>query len=166
VVFGSDIRLRPPKFFYAGDSILVKAIDDETLQVSCFRPGKEDRFEQSTMQLDSLIRAIAAVGGSYGELFEGLRSAKAQGVLPVRIEVDAIPTADRRYERPADEPEDETPDIHVAHPVPEMFLDRPDSSSDSANPEEEQPADEEFTLPTEETTGSSLLDRMTPWKKK
>ena len=125
-VFGSAQRLRPPTFLYAGESILIKGIDQDTLKVTSFRSDREDRSEVCSTELNDVVRAIAKMGGGYTDVFTALTTAKARGYLDCRIEVDALPGANRRYERSdrVAEAPDEAPRFGVRNPIPEMFFDR------------------------------------------
>jgi hypothetical protein len=164
VLCGSDIRMRPPNFLYAGDTVLIKRLDDDTLQVSCFRPGKEDRYEQCSTQLDDLIQAVAEVGGSYGDLFEGLQTAKARGYLDVKIELDAIPSSRRRYRRKTST--DDAPvgsGFHVSHPIPDVFQDRLEEAADQMQDPSDQYDDVLDGVPGDDTPKGGFLDRMTSW---
>ncbi len=46
-----------------------------------------------------MIRAIVELGGTYPDVVQALQQAKADGALPSRFEVDALPQPGRRYDR-------------------------------------------------------------------
>ncbi len=164
VVFGDSVSLRPPPFLYAGSSILIKRVDDQTLRLSCFRPGKEDQIEECSADIGELVRTIAKMGGGYADVFECLRSAKEQGYLHARIDVDAIPRANRRYQR---EQSDSLADpserrFRVTNPIPEMFSDRLGRTEDGAD-EVSPELSEELDLPQTKRTKSGFFGKLTSW---
>ena len=80
-----------------------------------------------------MIRAIVALGGTYPDVVQALQQAKADGALPSRFEVDALPQPGRQYDRMADNakrrrrqarrrcrPARRKP-IEVATPLPDLF---------------------------------------------
>lgn len=122
VVFGKSLQLQPPNFLYAGDAILIKKAGPNRLRLSCFRPGEDDKFEVCSTDLAEVIEKITSLGGTYADVFEALQSAKSQGYLAARIEVDSIPLANRQYQR--NEGRAEEGRLRVTNPIPEMFSDR------------------------------------------
>jgi flagellar basal body P-ring protein FlgI len=126
VVFGQDIRIHPPEFLFAGKEILIKRVDQDTLRLSRFSVDGEDRHITSSTKLDDLIRAIVKLDGGYAEVFAALEQAKSRGLLDARLEVDALPHPNRRFERQEDGTQiaDAEPRFHVTNPIPDLFLDR------------------------------------------
>ena len=159
-VFGGQQRLRPPTFLYAGETILIKGVDHDTLRLTCFRAGQEDQAEVCSTDLNEVVRAIAKLGGGYTDVFSALTTAKARGYLDCRIEVDALPGANRRYQRsesPTDV-SDESAGPRVLNPVPEMFFDR--LSRRDAEPDRNQ---DELVLPADQRTKKGVFARMGDW---
>jgi len=145
VVFGQDIRIRPPEFLFAGKEILIKRVDFDTLKLSRFSSDGEDRHITCSTKLDDLIRAIVELGGGYAEVFAAMDEAKSRGLLDARLEVDALPHPNRRFERPEDETQiaEAEPRFHVTNPIPDLFLDRLSSvrrpSNNDSDAEIDQP---------------------------
>ena len=166
VVFGSSVNLIPPDFLYAGDSIMIKRVDDQNLRLSCFRPGQEDQYEECSNDLGEVIRTIAKLGGSYADVFEAMRSAKQQGNLLARLEVDALPHANRRYSRfekdDAAENEDEAEGarFRVTNAIPDIFMDRLGSSRGES--ERFEPL-EDIDAPDNQRTKRGWFGKMTAW---
>jgi len=126
VVFGQDIRIHPAEFLFAGNEILIKRVNFDTLRLSRFSADGEDRHTTSSTKLDDLIRAIVELGGGYAEVFAAMDEAKSRGLLDARLEVDALPHPNRRFQRKDDGTEDaeSEPRFHVTNPIPDLFLDR------------------------------------------
>jgi hypothetical protein len=155
VVFGSSVRLRPPDFLYAGDSILIRRLDDQSVRMSCFRPGQDDTYEVCSTEIGDVIRTIVKLGGTYANVFEAMRGAKEQGALAARVEVDAIPTANRQYERYGQESDgDSQARFRVTNPIPGS-RDEPESGEgeyiDDIDAEDDQ------------RTDRGWFDRMSDW---
>lgn len=160
VVYGQDIRIHPPEFLFAGKEILIKRVDDNTLQLSRFTADGEDEHLTSSTKLDDLIRGIVKLDGGYAEVFAALNEAKAGGLLDARLEVDALPHPNRRFERQEDGSKvaEAEPRFHVTNPVPDLFLDR--LSSDKGPSHDDSPEDsDEFDEPTR--TKQGFFGRMT-----
>ena len=155
VVFGQDLRLQAPEFIFAGKQILIQQADAETIRLTRYQPGKPETHEVCSNKLDDVVRGIVKLGGGYCEVFEAVQQAKGRGYLPVRLEVDALPTPGRRRVTDDDlkrEPlldadeesmiaanssaADEEPSrFRVANSVPEMFVDRLNDERLRADPE-------------------------------
>ena len=73
-------------------------------------------------RVDEVIRAIVELGGTYPDVVQALQEAKAAGCLPSRLEVDALPTAGRTYERivKSNGDTDEAPG-RATSPIPDLF---------------------------------------------
>jgi flagellar P-ring protein FlgI len=99
VLFGQDQRMQTPFTLEAGKSVIVRGESPDRVVVSRFAVGEPDRQLIVSNRLDEIIRAIIEVGGHYPDVVQLLHSAKIQGRLPGRFEVDAIPQAGRPYNR-------------------------------------------------------------------
>jgi flagellar basal body P-ring protein FlgI len=104
VLFGQELRMRPPTGIYAGPDILLTSPDSEQVKISRFVPGEEDRIVFSSTAVDQVIRAIASVGGTYGDVVQAIHEAKQAGLLDARVAVDAIPKPGRTYYRSNEAP--------------------------------------------------------------
>ena len=155
VVFGPKQFLRPPSFLYAGESILIKGVDSTTLRLTRFQPGQDDRIEHCSTDLDEVIHLIAKLGGGYADVFAALTTAKSRGYLDSRIEVDALPGANRRYQRDDDKPSESTPN---SGSIPEMFQDH----LSRQEPDREREL-ENLDPPKDLRTKKGVFDRIKGW---
>ncbi len=115
----------------AGKHIMVNGMSGEKITVSRFATNAEPEQRVVSTRVDEVIRAIVALGGNYPDVVQALQQAKADGALPGRFEVDALPEPGRRFERVAshlsaegDEPPgsgDADPTLEVATPLPDLF---------------------------------------------
>lgn len=125
VVFGRA-KLEPPPFLMVGRQVMVKGQPDGRIQVTRYRPGKDDDVQVVSDDLSQVIRALGAVGVSYADLYESMATAKSRGYLNCRLAVNAQARRNRVYHR--DEEDSSTaaePLVRPAAPLPEMFDDRP-----------------------------------------
>jgi hypothetical protein len=132
VLFGKEQTLKLPLMLDAGKTILVNGMTGDKITVSHFAPGSEPKQQVVSTKVDDVIRAIVSLGGTYPDVVQALQQAKADGALPGRFEVDALPKSGRQYDR-GEEPShvdgDKTAEaaggsektIEVATPLPELF---------------------------------------------
>ncbi len=160
VVFGQDIRIHPPEFLFAGKEILIKREDNETLRLSRFAVDGEDVHLTCSTKLDDMVRAIVQLDGGYAEVFAAVKEAKARGLLDARLEVDALPHPNRRFNRQEDDAEvtEPEPRFHVTNPIPDLFIDR---LSEEHEDSDEEDADEPAEFDEPERTKPGFFDRMT-----
>lgn len=132
VVFGKDQQFHLPLMLDAGTAILVNGLNGDKITVSQFTAGAEPKKQVVSAKVDDVIRAIVALGGTYPDVVQALQQAKADGALPSRFEVDALPQSGRQYDRTADDSQSDgdrsagattKPDdtLEVATPLPELF---------------------------------------------
>jgi flagellar basal body P-ring protein FlgI len=133
VLFGKDQQLQMPLMLDAGKSILVNGTKGDKITVSRFVPNAEPEQRVVSANVDDVIRAIVALGGTYPDVVQALQQAKADGALASRFEVDAVPEPGRAYDRvgakakvdedvePASATEEQSPGIEVATPLPDLF---------------------------------------------
>lgn len=160
VLFGHDQPVRPPQYLFAGKNLVITGTDDGQLQVSRFEPNRETTSETCPANLDSMIRTIERLGGGYGEIMEAVQNAKAGGDLTARIVINAMPQADRAYQRDAAsgaEPETGVAKIRPSSPVPEMFANRLDERRKSAD---DAP---DLSVAPEEQPKPGFFGRMKSW---
>jgi flagellar basal body P-ring protein FlgI len=163
VLFGHEMRLGSPQGLYAGKHILLTSPDAEQIKLSRFAPGEEDRVLYSSNSLEQVIRAIASLGGTYGDVVQTIHAAKKAGLLEARVAVDALPKPGRTYYRD-DQPDDE-PD-YAAELEGLMAGSNADSASGSestgASAVDEQVSetyvDPKFAPATGKTTWSRVID--------
>ena len=140
VLFGHDQRLVTPFVVEAGKNIMLTGKDDH-VTVSHFAPDQPDQKRVVSTTVDDCIRAIVELGGTYPDVVQALQQARSSGALTSRLEVDAIPTAGRLYDRggpvrhddsgdeesindesPSDDDHDHASQgVAVANPLPGLF---------------------------------------------
>ncbi len=101
VVFGGNQRFKTPLALHAGNQIMITASAGGEISVSRFTAGKADQKRTVSTRVDEVIRAIVELDGTYPDVVQALQEAKTAGVLQGRFEVDALPTAGRKYDRVA-----------------------------------------------------------------
>ncbi len=130
VLFGKEQQFHLPLMLDAGKSILVNGLNGDKITVSRFAAGAEPKQLLVSAKVDDVIRAIVSLGGTYPDVVQALQQAKADGALPSRFEVDALPQSGRQYDRVAegslakgDKAADASsePTIEVASPTPDLF---------------------------------------------
>lgn len=161
VIFGKDVRLAPPSFLYAGDKILIKAVNDEQVKISRFQPGKDPEHVVCSTRVADVVRTVVQLGGSYTDVLSALHSAKQRQFLVCRLELDAIASPNRVYHRDEElmaSEEDGATKSRSSQAVPDLFADllsrKPDRSANARlDPD-----------PLDDTpTKKGLFARMTSW---
>lgn len=127
VLFGHEQRLDPPFMLEAGKSILVKGEADDKVTVSRFAVRQPDQKRVVDAKVDSIVRAIVELGGTYPDVVQALQQAKTSHALAGRFEVDALPDGDRTFrhqEAVAEEAqlEQNKRGVVVANPLPNLFF--------------------------------------------
>jgi flagellar basal body P-ring protein FlgI len=102
VLFGRDQSFATPLSLEAGNRILVTSHKPGEIVVSRFAADEADQKRVVSPRVDDVIRAIVELGGTYPDVVQALQQAKAVGALAGRLEVDALPTGGRAYERHSD----------------------------------------------------------------
>jgi hypothetical protein len=137
VLFGADQHFAGPLILNAGNQIMVTSRDGKEVAVSK-HTMEEDQRRIVSMQVDDVVRAIVELGGTYPDVVQALQEAKSAGALSSRLEVDALPTAGRRYQRIAHHDADEQePGRSVAsshNPLPELFSQKDASPASEKGP--------------------------------
>ena len=129
VLFGREQTLATPFVLEAGKSILVKGTAADHVTVSRFAVGRPDQKRVVDAKVDSIIRAIVELGGTYPDVVQALQQAKSSRSLGGRFEVDALPDGGRTYrhkEALAEESQALGDDgrVVVANPLPNLFFSR------------------------------------------
>ncbi|MBN2476057.1 MAG: flagellar basal body P-ring protein FlgI [Pirellulales bacterium] len=130
VLFGQHQGLQTPLAVEAGSQIMVTSCGSNQIAVSKYAVEEADQKRVVSTELDAVIRAIVELGGTYPDVVQALQEAKAAGALPSRLEVDALPTAGRSYDRVAsreDRDAAKDTDPRVGSPLPDLFRQRTDS---------------------------------------
>ena len=124
VMFGPGQQLSLPVSLEAGKSIVVNGREGDQVTVSRFAVGEADQKRVVSTHVEDVIRAIVDLGGNYPDVVQFLQQAKASHKLSCRLEVDALPNPDRRYEHPNAEVAvagtDDT-NYQVTTPLPNLF---------------------------------------------
>jgi hypothetical protein len=124
VLFGNDQRFKGQMAVEAGNQIMVTCTAPGEISVAKFAVHEADQKRIVTDRVDEVIRAIVELGGTYPDVVQALQEAKAQGALPSRFEVDALPEAARTYDRVANDTDSSQPDQAIsrpASPMPDLF---------------------------------------------
>jgi hypothetical protein len=167
VLFGQHQKLVPPAFLFAGKEIMIKGTEDGRIRLIRFTSGdQEDQQETCDAEVDPMIRAVVRLGGGYAEVVQALHEARQGGYLDAKVVVNAMARPDRRYhgnEDPsATKPDD--PQIHVANPVPELFMDRLEADREKEEDKPSYEPEEVSEEPAEDRdSASSFLGRMGNW---
>ena len=90
VVFGNNLQLKMPLLLFAGQRLIVDGREGNTIKVTRFSSGEDDRHEYCPPNVGDVIRSIAKVGGSYPDAVGLLYNAKSEGYLDARIAFDAV----------------------------------------------------------------------------
>ncbi len=153
VVFGPNQPLALPMSIEAGKSIVINGRDNDQLTVSRFVVGEPDQKRVVPARVDDAIRAIVDLGGNYPDIVHFLQQAKQSRSLTCRLEVDALPDPERRFDRSradaaagvvsVDASGDDS-NYQVATPLPNLF-----SNSGPKN----RPADNSASKSEEISTG-------------
>jgi hypothetical protein len=128
VVFGNQLELRTPLLLFAGKELMIDGREGDTLKLTRFTPGRQDRPEHCSARLDDVIRAVVKLGGTYPDVVQVLQQAKRNEHLAARVVVDAIARPGRPYrraERSGSPSDREAELLHVANPLPDLSSSRP-----------------------------------------
>ncbi len=107
VLFGQNQKLQAPLSLKAGPNITVNSIGNDQVSISRFNVGMADQKRIVSMQVADVIRGIVDLGGTYPDVVQMLQNAKASKSLLSRFEIDALPQAGRRYDRVAQDENDD-----------------------------------------------------------
>jgi hypothetical protein len=129
VLFGKEHHFKLPLMIEAGQNILVNGQSGTRITVSRFRPGLEPEQRVVSTNVDEVIRAIVALGGTYPDVVQALHQAKVENALSSRFEVEALPEGGRPFNRnamPAAESDggmkgEPAVPLEVGSPEPELF---------------------------------------------
>lgn len=156
-IFGHDLRLQAPFSVFAGKEIIVKSMDNGRVKVSRFVPGEDERRLECSTRLDDVLRTIVAIGGGYADVMQGVKEAQRTGALAARVEVNALPTADRKREDSETSSNEDVIDS-ASGPLPNLFYDR------TGEPAMESAGDMDDWEPSEgEEESRGVWKRMKSW---
>ncbi len=166
VLFGQHQKLVPPAFLFAGKEIMIKGTEDGRLRLIRFTVGEqEDPQETCDAEVDPMIRAIVRLGGGYCEVVQALQEARQGGYLDAKVVVNAMARPNRKYhgDDAAAATNPDEPQIRVANPVPELFVDRLETDSETADTTPTYEPEEVSETPAEDSDTSSFMGRMRNW---
>ncbi len=89
VLFGHDHPLELPLVLDAGPRILINGLDGTQIKVSHFSETTQQRVVPN--DIDSVVRAVVELGGTYPDVVQFLQQAKSAGSLQSRFRVNALP---------------------------------------------------------------------------
>jgi len=101
VLFDRDQKFNTPMTIRVGRLLVTARANSDTVSVSRFTPyGDEDEQKKVvSLRIEEVVTAAAELGASYPDVAQLLIQADAQGNLPGRFEIDALPQAGRTYVR-------------------------------------------------------------------
>jgi len=100
-MFGQQQRLKTPLAVNAGSRIMITSSGGNEAVVSKFAVDEADQKRVVSTQVDSVIRAVVELGGTYPDVVQALQELEADGALGGRFEVNTVPEAGRTYKRVA-----------------------------------------------------------------
>ena len=108
VLFGLDARLEGPMTLDAGPYISVVAQTPDTVTVSKYSTGQGiDERRVVPNKLDTVIRAVVELGGTYPDVVQMVRQADIAKNLNCRVEIDKLPEPNRVFSRSKTQEEEE-----------------------------------------------------------
>lgn len=101
VCFGEQSKVKIEDYLLGPGGIVIQPgeASNDTLRISRFTPGAEDRRAEVPATIDGLLMGISAVGGGYGESIAILRSAKTNNHITCGLALDPLPQAMRTFHR-------------------------------------------------------------------
>jgi flagellar basal body P-ring protein FlgI len=154
-IFGNDLRLQTPFSLFAGKEIIVKSIAEDRVNITRFTPGEDERRLECSTRLDDIVRNIVQIGGGYADAMQAIREAQQTGALAARIEVNALPTADRKEERDEPSLDSEDAGMSSSESLPALFFDRQENA-----PSREV---DEYVAPDEDEETPTWWERVKGW---
>jgi flagellar basal body P-ring protein FlgI len=147
VLLGLDQRLQTPFTLEAGKSTVVKGESPGRVVISRFAVGEPDREIVTSDRLEEIVQAVIEAGGHYPDVVQLLHSARIQGALPSRFEVDAVPQAGRRYDRPqaSQSAKSDESNFPVLSTLPNLFGRRAEPDESDGSTGDAAPAQEPAT---------------------
>jgi flagellar basal body P-ring protein FlgI len=110
VLFGKGQRLGVPCMLETSKSLTVHGESEDRVTVARYVLDRPPQKRVVGNTIEAVARAIAEVGGTYGDVLQVLMQAKAKGMLATRLEVDALPQTGRTYYRKSQSGEGPTGD--------------------------------------------------------
>ncbi len=95
VLFGTKHELQLPLVLDAGSEILINGLSGGEIKVSQF--GGTTQQRTVAPDVESVIRAVVELGGTYPDVVQMLQQAKNSGALTSRFRVNALPEGGREF---------------------------------------------------------------------
>ena len=101
VLFDRDQKFKTPMTIRVGRLLVTSRANSDTVSVSRFTPygDEDDQKKVVSRRIEDAVTTAAELGASYPDVAQLLIQADAQGNLPGRFEIDALPQAGRTYLR-------------------------------------------------------------------
>lgn len=147
VIFGENPAVHLPAFLRVNPRLLLRALPRGRVSASMFAPGQEDKIQEATSDLRSLLVAISQVGGDYGDWVSFVGKCQRDGLIQASVGMNPIPDAGRIYHR------DSGMVIERQEAAVESTLENASGIS--------SPSNEPFS---QQRQSESWLSRLSPWK--
>ncbi len=99
VIFGSNPVVNINGFMYVNPRLIIKSNGPGRATVTHIAVGRDDRVQESSTDLRSLLGAIVAVGGNYGDWVNFVRICGAEHLIAGEVAMNPVPVAGRKYDR-------------------------------------------------------------------
>lgn len=99
IIFGANPNVTVSGFMYVNPRLIIRSQGPGRLTVTHIAAGRDDRVQESATDLKSLLGAIAAVGGNYGDWVNFLRLCGSEHLIPTEVTMNPVPVAGRKYSR-------------------------------------------------------------------
>lgn len=93
VLFGEEVFLVPPFSFLAGEFTLTAGASDDQCTLSRLSVNHGTSRRQCPLNLETVLRTLAAMGGTYPNVVDFLRQAGSCQCLTSSVAIDALPQA-------------------------------------------------------------------------
>ncbi|MEZ5943828.1 MAG: flagellar basal body P-ring protein FlgI [Planctomycetaceae bacterium] len=104
VVFGANQELQMPLYLRAGSHIMIQdTTQGDKVVVKRIAPDERTQVREVSPRVVDIIMAASDLGAGYPEIAQMLVQAEEQHNLAGKIAIDEMPRAGRRYERPAED---------------------------------------------------------------
>ena len=131
VLFGRHLKFKTPVTLRAGNHIMLTAqTGSDTVKISRFQLGKEDRQKEVPNDIAAVIAAVTEFDGNYPDISMMLLQAAEQHNLPGVLMIDSLPKAGRMYQRPnSGNKSGKRTRVGSKYLVPNLYSVDPDSDS-------------------------------------
>lgn len=99
VIFGTNPAVAINSFMYVNPRLIVKSNGAGRATVTHIAPGRDDRVQECSSDMKSLLGAITAVGGNYGDWVNFVRICGVDKLIAAEVAMNPVPVAGRKYNR-------------------------------------------------------------------